>query len=132
MSTPKGLKPFQGRYKGGRFVQISHDMIKSPAWKKLSPIAKELYTYMLTKYKGDALTFTCSYKEIKNEVGQGWNSISSALKGLIEGGFIKVIENNKNRWEMNVYKHSDEWSLSYPLPDIANARKNFNKVQRDA
>lgn len=113
--------PFEGRTRGGgsRHIRITKDMMRSPAWKGLKPIAVKLYVYLKLKYRNDGvITFTCTYAEILSEVGLSDRSAKAAYDDLIKRGFIEVVENNRHRMQKNVYRFSDKWTLYELPPDI--------------
>lgn len=102
------------------FVRIYEDMLESEAFMDLKGRQVKLYLYMKAQYRG---------KETKNNPYQkkeyfyfSWRSANKRyklytnqrsfyddIKILCESGFIKVIENNKNLRQKNVYAFSDKW-----------------------
>ena len=108
------------------FTPIYSSMVESEAFKKLKPTEKMMFVCCALQVKSSDGK-RCLYEHCKAnstetndnyfvfpaahmkkygiEQGKG----SKALKKLCESGFIKVIEANKHRRQINVYTLSDGW-----------------------
>lgn len=114
-----------------KFCAVALDMVRDPAWRKLSPRARCLYTefcHMERSAPGtinepgrvfpkvqafqNNETFFLNWEKVK---GSGLysqrcpNSFYKDVQELIKGGFIECLLSGKNRWQKSVYKLSARW-----------------------
>jgi len=109
---PKNIAPFQrfeGRYKQGRHVRITADMMHSDAWSALKAHARMVYLHMKQKYNGQDEFFRFTYDEAWKTMKLNDQTYKRAKARLIELGFISVAENNRHRMRANVYRFSSKW-----------------------
>lgn len=79
-----------GRNTSDRFVLLAHYMLRSPAWKTLSPNAKALLIDVWSRHNGannGAIAYAVREAE---EIGLSKDQASRAFKELTERGFIKM------------------------------------------
>ena len=80
----------KGRSKS-TFVMLRHDIMKSAAWRSLSPNAKCVWLEIMFRYKGDNngdISLSC--REAAEFLGIGKNTAHRAFIELEDRGFIKV------------------------------------------
>lgn len=92
----------KGRSKGS-FVMLRHDIMKSDAWRSLSPNARCVWLEIMFRYKGDNngdIPLSC--REAGALLGASKNTGHRAFLQLEDRGFIKVglIAGFKNKQRM--------------------------------
>ena len=93
----------KGRSKSPNFVMLRHDIMKSPAWRSLSPNTRCVWLEIMFRYKGDnngEIPLSC--REAGELLGVGKNTAYRAFTELEDRGFIKVglIAGFKNKQRM--------------------------------
>lgn len=79
-----------GRTTTDRFIMLAHYMLRSPAWKTLSPNAKALLIEVWARYNGannGAISYAVREAE---DIGLSKDQASRAFKELIKRGFLKM------------------------------------------
>lgn len=103
----------KGRNKG-RFIQLSHGMLDSQAFRALSPNAVTLLVKMMRLYNGynnGDIGMGC--RAAAEAVGIGKTAASKALDELVEHGFLKITKNSAFNMKQRV---SRRWALTcWPL-----------------
>ena len=125
-----------GRNAFGRFIQLSHWLIDTPAWKSLSPTARSLYLEIKKRYNGfNNGDIAFLERQATTAVGVTQKTIVKAFVALKDRGFILATQ--KGSFSRNTtlgrYGRSTRWLLSeHPQqkPDSKHsltARKDFMK-----
>jgi hypothetical protein len=98
-----------------KFTKICDDMMESEAWKDLTMREKGLYLMLKKRFvskNGGTNTneneLYIYHKDFQRDYGSK-NTLFDDVDGLIDHGFIKVIENGKNARLPNIYGFSDKW-----------------------
>lgn len=140
-----------GRSIGGgeRYIILSHYMLKSPAWKTLSPNAKALLLDVWTRHNGmNNGEIGYSVREAE-EIGLSKSPTARAFKELMERGFLKMHRGSAftlrtkeaRTWELTGERCQDNpatkdymtWGHQSPQRDLGAAGKNKTQSpQRDA
>ena len=112
-----------------RHVRFYHWMLKSPAWRSLTPLARALYMQISARYMGTnngAIPY--SVREGQDELGVGRSSIHRAQQELTERGFIVVARRSLFSQKL---KRAMEWRLTEFYCDVTQtpATKDFMKWQ---
>ena len=84
------------------FAFIPEHTLLSEGYKRLGRSSKLLFVYLALRRKGVDRSFTYSYKEIKGDSGQTYNTIAKSIRELAEAGFVEYehggLELNPNRY----------------------------------
>ena len=90
-ATFRKSKAKKGQYESvERFVRLTHQMLKRPAWQHLRPQSKVVYIEICFLYNGannGRIGFSLAYGA--QRIGASKSSVQRALKELEEHGFIK-------------------------------------------
>lgn len=89
-----------------RYIRLGNSQLLHPAMLNLSDKAKAVYIYMLLE-SGGKMEF--EFPRNKYSKISGNNAYQRAKDELINAGFIKQKQSNKNLRKPNVYEFSDEW-----------------------
>ena len=94
-----------------RYIRLGNSQLLHPAMLGLSDKAKTVYIYMLLESGGKReFTFPRSkYMQISSI-----SAFNNAKTELIEKGFIKEKQNNRNLRKPNIYEFSSEWQRYVP------------------
>lgn len=119
----------KGKRSVGGFVMLRHDIMKSPAWRSLSPAARCVWTEIVLRYNGDnngELPLSCREAAALCNIGKG--TAKRAFDELQDRGFIKIgriagFKNKKRyatRWiitheRMDGKKPTNEWRDYEPV-----------------
>ncbi len=84
-------KPRPAKWRSSqRFIALPHYMLKSPAWKTLSPNAKALLIEVWARHNGfNNGTISYSVREAE-EIGISYSTAARAFSELIDRGFLRV------------------------------------------
>ncbi|HBR21985.1 MAG TPA: hypothetical protein DD713_05375 [Nitrospiraceae bacterium] len=92
-----------------RFVQIFTDMLKSPAWEKLSNSSRVTYIHIKSKcYSSDpTVDLTLSFNEMEKIMAR--KTFARSLRELEQSGFITITQRGGLFRKRNFFKLSDDW-----------------------
>lgn len=80
----------KGRSKYSRHIRIDHWILRSKAWKSLKPREVTIFLLLLQRYNGSNNgEISLSIREAARDGHMSQGGASSAIKNLIELGFIK-------------------------------------------
>ena len=129
-----------GRNAFGRFIQLSHWLMDTSAWKSLSPTARSLYLEIKKRYNGyNNGDIAFSEREAASAVGVTQKTIAKAFSALQDRGFISVVQKGSfsQKTTLGSYGRSTRWLLTeYPQqkPDNTHsltAQKDFMKLSKE-
>lgn len=91
-----------------RYIRITHKLITSESFIKLSCNSKMIYIYMRDwAYPGKTFNFPLSSGK---SIGiNSPNTVIKCIRELEKRGFIDVVFSNKYSHEPNIYEFSDKW-----------------------
>lgn len=89
-----------------RYIRMGDTQMLHPAMLSLSHSAFRVYAYMKIE-SGGHKEFEYPYSKFKKIISK--QGFQSALAELVEKGFIKVTQKNKNLRIPNKYAFSDDW-----------------------
>lgn len=128
-STPRNIMPRKhnktGRSRrGDRFVCLYHWMLKSPAWRSLTPQAVAIYVFLAQRYNGSNNgEISASAREIAQRCHVSKDTVTRALRELQEKGFVKISQKGSFDWKQ---RHATTWTLTaWPLKEGELATKDF-------
>ncbi len=108
----KARKPNRtGRRDGeSRHVRLYSWFTECPAWRSLTPIARAVYCELGGLYNGSNNgELFLSVREAARRTNAGKNSVASALKQLVELGFIRPRQGGAFHWKA---RHATCWILT--------------------
>lgn len=106
-SRNKGRNP-------GRWVQLTHFLLETAAYKSLSPNARAALTEFKKRYNGKNNGYVhCSVRSLAQELGCSPNTASKGIKELEEKGFIKC--RFKGKFDHKVHRASEFILTEYPF-----------------
>ena len=94
-----------------RYIRLGNSLLLHKAVFDLSDKAFRVYVYMLIEAGGEK-KFT--YPRSKYKYISSIDGFQRAKKELIQKGFIKEIEKNKQRRKENLYEFSEDWKNYIP------------------
>src|SRR5580704_17317845 len=107
---------------GERFVLLPHWMLKSSAWRALSPNAKAVLLHLWERHNGSNNgDIVYAVREAK-EVGVGKSNAAIALGELVERGFLRV--RRDSAFNMKT-KEARTWTLTAEPVDGRPATREF-------
>ena len=123
MSRKKAYK--HGKRGGQPFVQLHHWVIKSSAWRSLTPTARALYVELKLRYNGaNNGNVRLSHREAAEALNVHRNTVGRYFRELEDTGFIEMME-GPHLGPSGVGKTA-EWLLTeLPGVDMKPARKTF-------
>lgn len=109
--------------RGDRFVKLDHWMLKSPAWRALTPAARALYVELAQRYNGaNNGEISLSVREAAAAVNIAKDTASKTFQDLIAIGFIRRRRPGSFTWKV---RHAATWILTeFPVGDEP-ATKDF-------
>ena len=110
------IQPWQTCGKDGeekRYIRLGNTLLLHPAVKGLSDKAFRIYVHMLLESGGDR---TFIFPRTKYKEFSGNTTFQRAKSELIEKGFIREKQNNKNLRKPNEYEFLEEWKKYTPPP----------------
>lgn len=109
--------------KGERFVKLEHWMLKSEAWRSLTPPARALYVELAQRYNGlNNGEISMAVREAARLIHVAKDTVSKAFRELLAKGFIRSNVPGDFNWKI---RHATTWFLTqHPVGDIA-ATKEF-------
>lgn len=125
------------------YSQLYDDMSKSKAFRRLSGSELKVLMYLISEYNGSNNGYLeLSYEQAKDELGLTNTTFSTALKGLINKGFVLVAvrggKNTRSRYAVTCYpvddvRNADGVKLhSLPVsPAATNDWRAYNKTLAD-
>ena len=131
----------KGRNTGeSRHVRLYHSMLKSPAWKYLSPVAFKLLVAVWSRYNGiNNGKISFSVREGGDELNISKNTAHKAFKELEEKGFLKARRRGSFDWKVSMSGkgkgHATLWEITaLPFGDQGNqlASKEFMRWRKDS
>jgi hypothetical protein len=105
-----------------RFVALHHWMLKSTAFRALSPNAKAVLLHVWERHNGSNNGQIVYATREGAEIGLGNDSTARALRQLIEFGFLKVTRDSAFRLKT---KEARVWALTAEPVDGRPATKEF-------
>src|SRR5215471_17061559 len=111
---------------GERFVLLPHWMLKSPAWRALSPNAKAVLLHLWERHNGANNGQIVYAVRDAAEIGLSRATAARALTETIEMGFLRV-----TRWSAFRLKTKEarEWEITCEPIDGRPASKDFMRWQ---
>lgn len=97
---------WKGKIGDTSFVMLYSSLYNSNAYRDLKPISKDIYIGMVLYAKGNYIT-EYPYRIYKNICSKA--TFQSAIKELVEHGFIEMISSGKFNHRPNEYKFCDKW-----------------------
>lgn len=94
-----------------RFAMVRHDMVKSPAYCSLSPVARAIWIEILCRYNGQnngEIPLSC--REAKRLVGISKNTASKAFQELQDKGFIRIAHDSNFNLKTRLARR---WTLTH-------------------
>ena len=98
--------------KDARHVRLYHWLLRSPAWRSLTPNARAIYLELAARYAGPGSTngrISYSVREAAYALGISKATASRALLQLRDRGFIKQME--KGAFNRKI-RHATTWRLT--------------------
>ncbi len=117
-----------GRSKGeGRYVALSHWMMRTAAWLDLSPNARCTYLELSRRYAGPGSNngrIPCSVREVSEALHVSKMTAQRAFKELQDHGFIILVK--RGAFSLKC-RHATEWRLTEFADDVTRelATKDF-------
>lgn len=117
-----------------QFLTLHHWMLKSAAFKSLSPYAVKALLCVAVRYNGrNNGRIACSVREVAAEAGVARNTAHKALAELQEAGFIVAVETGAFTLKA---RHATEWRLTFmpmqgPNGEMIEPDKPFMKAPRN-
>lgn len=79
-------------------ARIYHHWLNHPSWRKLSPRAFKIITYLLASYRPNKPNaFPVGERRLLRECGCAAKSSRSAISELLDGGFLREERRGRNR-----------------------------------
>jgi DNA-binding MarR family transcriptional regulator len=84
---------------GASFLQLYHYMLRSPAWRSLSPTERATYLEISQRFNGSNNgEIAIGIREMEADLNVGKSSVQRAIEKLVAKGFIeKSVPSNFNR-----------------------------------
>ena len=113
-----------GRSKGGgRFVKLSHHLLKSPAYCSLSPGARSLLIEVWLRHNGvNNGEITYSVREAAERLRCGKDTANKWFQELEDKGFLKARQRGSFTYKA---RHASEWEITAEPYRDKPASKNF-------
>jgi DNA-binding transcriptional MocR family regulator len=110
----------RGRSKSqGRFVQLHHWMLNSPAWRALKASSRAVYVELSMRYNGfNNGTLALSARDAARLCNINKDTATQAFRQLIEHGFIERV--TPGGFSCKV-RHATEWRLTDSRCDVTGA-----------
>lgn len=119
-------KPYKHGKRGGQpFVQLHLWVMKSDAWRSLTPTARALYVELKSRYNGSNNgNVRLSHREAAEALNTHRNTVRRYFTELHEKGFIEMMEGP--HLGPSGIGQTAKWLLTeYPGADLKPARKTF-------
>lgn len=118
---------------GSRHVRLEHYILKSEAWRSLSPFSRCLYIELKLRYNGyNNGDIAMSQREAEAAIGCSNKPAQRALRDLQERGFIRIAQKGSFDWKTadTGESKSTRWILTehpidYPQPSVMPGTKEF-------
>lgn len=105
-----------GRNKGGGFVRLDYDLIKSPAWVALSPQARVVLIQVAKRYYGtNNGSLAASVRDLATECRINKNTAAKALGELVDAGFLELAQAGSFSFKK---RHAAEYRLTWEKCDL--------------
>jgi hypothetical protein len=107
----------RGRSKRGeRFVKLDHWLLKTPAWRSLSPPSRAIYIELAQRYNGSNNgEIALSVRDAAKLVHVAKDTASKAFRELEDKGFVVRVVCGSFNWKL---RHATTWELTaYSLGD---------------
>ena len=120
------------RDKPGRYVALSHWMMRTEAWRDLDTVARCAYIELSRRYGGPGSNngrIPCSVREVAEALNIGKATALRALDRLQEHGFI--VQMKRGAFNFKV-RHATEWRLTEFGCDVTKAlpRKDYARWEK--
>ncbi len=116
----------KGRNKGRTFSMLRHDLMDSPAWLSLSPVAISVYTMVIRRFNGhNNGDIPLSCREVSERLKVSKDTASRVFDELLDKGFLKIGEDSSFDRKT---KKSRRWVLTHePFENVSptNEWKSF-------
>lgn len=104
------------------FSWISHRMMDSEAWQRLSCYAESCYCAIKKKYNGKNWNnLSLTYKEMKHKMSN--TTFSKAMLELVAYGFLKVVRWGYLYGKCSIYALYNKWN------DISHVPERLNRIE---
>ena len=97
---------WKGEIGDNSFAMIYSSLYNSNAYRDLKPISKDIYIGIVCYSKGNYIT-EYPYRIYKTRCSKG--AFQTAIKDLVEHGFIDIISSGKFNHRANEYRFCDKW-----------------------
>lgn len=113
---------------GGRFVQLHHYLLRSPAWRSLTPAARAIYVEVAMLYDGSNNGYLAlAVRDAGERCRVNKDTAGRAFKELVQAGFLERAQAGGFAFKL---RHATEWRLTNQKCDRtgALASKTFLKT----
>ncbi len=116
----------------GRYVMLTHWMMRTPAWRSLDTVARCAYTELLMRYAGPGSNngrLPFSLREMAEALNVSKMTATRAFRVLQERGFI--VQTKRGAFSLKC-RHAAEWRLTEFGDDVtgALATKDFARWEK--
>ncbi len=105
-SKKTNKQSWKGEIGDNSFVMIYSSLFTSKAYRDLKPISRDIYIGMVLYAKGNFIT-EYPYRIYKNICSKA--TFQTAIKDLVEHGFIEIISSGRFNHRPNNYSFCDKW-----------------------
>ena len=127
-TTRKHNKTGRNRH-SERFVKLNHWMLKSTAWRSLSPAARALYVELAQRYNGfNNGEISMSVREAARLVNVAKDTVTKCFRDLEAKGFIRRNVCGSFNYKL---RHATTWILTEHDFDGKSATKDFMRWKSD-
>ena len=101
----------KGRSLGsGRFVQLHHYLLQTPAWRSLTPAARSIYIEVAMLYDGSNNgSLAVSVRDAAERCRVNKDTAGRAFKELVHAGFLERAQAGGFAYKL---RHATEWRLT--------------------
>src|ERR1051325_8150821 len=110
------------RHGGERYIALPHWMLRSPAWRALSPNGKAVLLHLWERHNGSNNGQIVYAVREAAEIGITRPTAARALNELVELGFLKIKRESAFRTKT---KEAREWAITAEPIDGQPATKDF-------
>ena len=120
------------RERPGRYVALSHWLMRTDAWRDLDTVARSAYLQLAMRYAGPGSNngrLPYSVREMADDLNVSKATASRAFARLQSHGFIVLAKKGAFNWKV---RHSSEWLLTEFPCDVTSAlaTKDFARWQK--
>jgi hypothetical protein len=106
----------------GQYLQLWHELLKSPAWRSLSGPAIKVFLELAARFNGgNNGRLLLPYEDAKRNLGLGKTTVMRAFRELERKGFVLRVK--PGNW---YFRQAHEWAITIkPLQDEISARNTW-------